>query len=151
MPHIELELTGYDEADSTPTAFKEWIAPIRSSADACLLLAADATISATSPACRALLGLPDGIDQHGRTILDGSVSLVNFAASASTLPQWEAERIPPIQALHTGSLARGLLRVRAGGIARTLDAISTPLHGDAEVAGSLTFFRRCLVGLPSAD
>ncbi|MGH8879064.1 MAG: hypothetical protein ACRD0P_17275 [Stackebrandtia sp.] len=142
MPRIELELTTRD-ADSAPTAFAQWVTPIRSSADACLLLRTDGTISATSPACRALLGLPDGIDDHGRTILDGTVRFVNFTASGGALQRWEAERIPPLQALHTGALARGLLRVSAGGVARTLDAISTPLHGDADVAGSLTFFRRC--------
>ncbi|HZE38003.1 MAG TPA: hypothetical protein VE172_04250 [Stackebrandtia sp.] len=142
MPHIELSLTPHD-IDATQAACRDWTAPVRGSADACLLLDAEGIMIATSPACRALLGLPDGVDGHARTLLDGVIQLVNFSASGGALPQWEAERIPPLQALHTGALARGLLRVSAGGIARTLDAVSTPLHGGAEVAGSLTFFRRC--------
>jgi PAS domain-containing protein len=142
VPHIELSLSTRD-GETAQSTCREWATPVRGSADACLLIDANGLIFATSPSCRALLGLTDGVDTHGRSLLDGTVQLVNFAASGGALPLWEAERIPPLQALHTGALARGLLRVSAGGIARTLDAVSTPLHGGAAVAGSLTFFRRC--------
>ena len=141
MPHIELSLSAAD-ADSAQQTCQGWAAPVRGSADACLLLDARGVIFATSPSCRALLGFSDGVDTHRRMLLD-SVELVNFAASGGALPQWELQRIPPIQALNTGALSRGLLRVSAGGISRTLDAVATPLHGGTEVAGSLTFFRRC--------
>lgn len=141
MPHIELSLSARD-GDSARQTCQEWAAPVRGSADACLLLDAFGKIFATSPSCRALLGLHDGVDAQGHTLLDG-LHLVNFAASAGELPRWESERIPPLQALHTGALARGLLRVSAGGISRTLDAVASPVHGSTQVAGSLTFFRRC--------
>lgn len=141
MPYIELSLSARD-GDRARLTCQEWAAPVRASADACLVLDAAGIVYATSPSCRSLLGFVDGIDGHGRSLLD-SVELMNFAASGGALPQWEAARIAPLQALHTGALARGLLRVSAGGISRTLDAVATPLHGDTGVAGSLTFFRRC--------
>lgn len=142
MPHIELSLSARDSEGAKATC-QQWAEPVRASADACLLLDVNGTIFATSPSCRSVLGLPEGIDAHRRTLLDGTLRLVGFSAGGGALPQWDAERIPPLQALNTGALARGLLRVSAGGVARTLDAVSTPLHGGTDVAGSLTFFRRC--------
>lgn len=142
MPHIELSLSAHDRNDDGATC-QEWAVPVRGSSDACLLLDKDGRVYATSPACRALLGLYEGVDTQGRSLLDGTLQLVNFAASGGDLPPWEAERIPPLQALNTGALARGLLRVSVGGISRTLDAVAAPLHGATAVVGSLTFFRRC--------
>lgn len=141
MPHIELSLSPRDNDTSQPLAHS-WTEPVRASADACLLLNERGVVIASSPSCRALLGLAEGIDSHQRKLLDG-LELVNFAASGGSLPHQEALRIPPLQAIETGALSRGLLRVSAGGLSRTLDAIATPLHGGTEVAGSLTFFRRC--------
>lgn len=142
MPHIELSLSVGD-GESAMTTCRQWEAPVQASADACLLLDASGAIFATSPSCRAMLGLPDGIDEHRRGLVDGAVRLISFSAGGGVLPRWDAERIPPLQALNTGALARGLLRVSSSGVPRTLDAISTPLHGGTEIAGSLTFFRRC--------
>lgn len=142
MPHIELSLSAGDD-DGVVSTCKRWEVPVKSSADACLLLDGAARIVATSPSCRAMLGLPDGIDDHGRSLVDGTIRLIGFSAGGGALPRWDVERIPPLQALNTGALARGLLRVTAAGVPRTLDAISTPLHGGTEIAGSLTFFRRC--------
>ncbi|MGH8794679.1 MAG: hypothetical protein ACRDXX_18790 [Stackebrandtia sp.] len=138
-PHIELSLSTRDGE----TACRTWAAPVRESADACLVLDARGVIYATSPSCRALLGLPDDVDVQGRVFLDGSVKLVTFSASAGALPRGEIERIPPLQSLSTGALSRGLMRVMAGDVSRTLDAIATPLHEGTDVSGSLTFFRRC--------
>ncbi|HIW63542.1 MAG TPA: hypothetical protein H9881_13870 [Candidatus Stackebrandtia excrementipullorum] len=140
MPHIELSLSAGDGEVST---CKRWGTPVKSSSDACLLLDGSGRIVATSPSCRAMLGLPDGIDAHGRTLLDGAIRLIGFAAGGGALPRWDVERIPPLQALSTGALARGLMRVTAAGVPRTLDAIATPLHGGTEIVGSLSFFRRC--------
>lgn len=142
MPRIELSLSSGD-GEGAVSACRRWEAPVRSSADACLLLDGIGRITATSPSCRAMLGLPDGVDDQGRRLVDGSIRLIGFSAGGGELPRWDVERIPPLQALNTGALARGLMRVTAAGVARTLDAISTPLHGGTEIAGSLTFFRRC--------
>ena len=49
--------------------------------------------------------------------------------------------VPPTQAIATGMLNRGLLRLRrSDGVTLTLDAIATALHADdGTVIGSLTF------------
>ncbi|GAA4913119.1 hypothetical protein LX16_2286 [Stackebrandtia albiflava] len=142
MPHIELSLSAHDGEGAAATC-RQWEAPVGGSADACLLLDAHGVIVASSPSCRAMLGLPDDVDRQRRQLVDGLLRLLGFSAGSSVLPQWEVERIPPLQALKTGALARGLLRVSADGAPRTLDAIATPLHGGTEVVGSLSFFRRC--------
>jgi hypothetical protein len=49
--------------------------------------------------------------------------------------------IPPLLAVTSGRLARGLLRVqRPGQLPGTVDAIATPLRDGDTVVGSLTFF-----------
>jgi hypothetical protein len=67
--------------------------------------------------------------------------LLDFNRVSGELPGWEVDKIPPLLALTTGGLARGLIRVPgiAGGIS-TVDAISVPLRDGADVVGSLTFF-----------
>jgi hypothetical protein len=54
----------------------------------------------------------------------------------------EIERIPPLLAIRSGRLARGLMRVQTdvGDAHLTVDAIATPLLVDGEVVASLTFF-----------
>lgn len=139
-PYIELSLT---KSTCDQTTCRSWAAPVRESADACLVLDVQGLVYATSPSCRSELGLPEEIDSQKRSLADGAVRLVTFSPNADALPRADVERVPPLQALNTGALARGLIRVLAGDVLRTLDAVSTPIHGGADVAGSLTFFRRC--------
>ena len=56
-------------------------------------------------------------------------------------PMADESLVPPTQAIATGVLSRGLVRLRrADGVTLTLDAIATPLHADdGSVIGSLTF------------
>jgi hypothetical protein len=49
-------------------------------------------------------------------------------------------KIPPLLAMSSQRLSRGLLRVDRDGTTATLDAIATPLFDDGRLAGSLTFF-----------
>jgi hypothetical protein len=109
----------------------------------CLVLDAEMRISAASASCCHLLGLGAPTDAVGRPLLGGVLRLVDFTAARGELTENEIDKIPPLLALTSGRLARGLLRVQwgAGGESHaTVDAIATPLWDDGTVSGSLTFF-----------
>jgi hypothetical protein len=144
---------------------RHWAGAAGDAIEPCLVLDADGVIVAASRACLLLLGTPAAPDESsglgedpsvtfglhipdgwiGRGLLD-VVELVDLTAAGAPLAAWEAERIPPLLALSTGSLARGLMRVRVGELARTVDVVSTPLwEGTATgtgTVGSLSFFCR---------
>lgn len=144
MAHMELSLSSLPETStSTDAGLSLWSAAVRGSADACMLLDTEAKVRATSTNCRELLGLADDIDSTDITLLESGIELLDFTASAGRLPYGEAHRMPPMQALTTGSLSRGLLRVYVGELPRTVDAVATPLHSTQTLIGSLTFLRRC--------
>nr|MDT0659820.1 hypothetical protein [Micromonospora sp. DSM 115978] len=149
MAHVELSLS---EAFAPPVAplpepetdsFDHWCATVSSAAEPCLLIDTERVILAVSRSCCELLGLPAPTRILGHQLLDGELKLLDFTASRGELPEPETEKIPPLLALSSGRMARGLLRV-AGGALRdsdaTVDAIATPLLRDDTVAGSLTFF-----------
>ncbi len=52
--------------------------------------------------------------------------------------------IPPLLAVSSGRMARGLIRLACPKTGRvsTLDAIATPLVNGPDIVGSLTFFAR---------
>ena len=55
--------------------------------------------------------------------------LLDFNTVSGELPGWEVDKIPPLLAITTGGLARGLLRVPGTGRrCQTVDAISVPLR-----------------------
>ena len=92
---------------------------------------------------RAALSGRAGAALIGRPLLDGGLRLLDFTANRGELTEAEADKIPPLLALSSGRLARGLLRVQAASADNsdaTVDAISTPVLTDGTVAGSLTFF-----------
>jgi hypothetical protein len=102
-----------------------------------LVIDARTVVVAVSPACDELLGL-----EHpaiGRKLLD-VLRLLDFSAAGVALDQGELGKIPPLLALASGRLARGLLRLECGQGPCTLDAISAPLLNGPDPAGSLTFF-----------
>lgn len=146
MAHVELSLSEV-LVPGTPHEqefdnFAQWSATTSRAAEPCLLIDADTTVVAISPAgCELLcLGAPE--DVIGRPLLEGGLRLVDFSAQPSELTEQEADKIPPLLAVHSGRLARGLLRVQGPGAdaGTTVDAISTPVLAEGEVAGSLTFF-----------
>ncbi|MEV0651277.1 hypothetical protein AB0I28_39090 [Phytomonospora sp. NPDC050363] len=144
MPFVELTLSGDDESvEADGAVLERWANAVRGAGDPCLLLDARGLIEATSPEGRNLLGLPEGIDKAGRGLIDGLVRLVDFTVQQGSLADWELERIPPLQALSSGALARGLLRIAVHQTVYTLDAVSTPLRSGDHLCGSLTFFNRC--------
>jgi PAS domain-containing protein len=150
VAHVELSLSEVfptppgtaDEQESDN--FGQWSGTVSRAAEPCLLIDGDTTVVAISASGCDLLGLGAPEDVIGRPLLEGWLRLVDFTAQPSELTEQESDKIPPLLALHSGRLARGLLRVQGPGddVGTTVDAIATPVLADGEVAGSLTFFSR---------
>lgn len=154
MPHVELSLTGGARRlaplnAGQPTAslgigssLECWAAVAAGATEPCLVLRPDGVIVATSGSGAELLGLGDPATALGRPLREAVGNLVDFTASLAQLDNSEADKIPPLLALSSGRLARGLMRIVCpiSGIARTLDAIATPLWDGPTLAGSLAFF-----------
>ncbi|MET7748009.1 hypothetical protein [Micromonospora sp. NPDC005367] len=149
MAHVELSLSEvFVPAAQAPTEpecdnFDRWSSTVTNADEPCLLIDADANVVAISTAtCRLLsLGEPDAV--IGLPLLSGGLRLLDFTANRNALTQQEIDKIPPLLALSSGRLARGLLRVQAAtpkAPVCTVDAISTAVFTDDAVAGSLTFF-----------
>ena len=124
--------------DAPAGPLRRWAAAVAHASEPCLVIDGAARIVAASPSCHSLLGIEPTI---GRYILDGVLPLVDFTAAREQLTEVETEKIPPLLALSSGRLARGLMRVHDGGAFDiTVDAIATPLSDGETVVGALTFF-----------
>jgi hypothetical protein len=152
MAHIELSLLA---GDAAPDALQPqlqvvgparhldaWLEAVSGAEEPCLLLDAGGVMLGVSRTCAALLGGGDPADLLGRGLLEDVIDLIDFTAAQDRLGEAQLERLPPLLALASGALARGLLRIRAGDTVRTLDAVSTPLRAQGQLVGSLTFFHR---------
>ncbi|NBE82255.1 PAS domain-containing protein [Micromonospora rubida] len=149
MAHVELSISEvFVPAARTPPEqesdnFGQWSATVSHAAEPCLLIDADTRVVAISSAGCELLCLCCPEDVIGLPLLDGCLRLLDFTANRGELTEQDTDKIPPLLALHSKRLARGLLRVQASTAGRsdaTVDAISTPVLTHGEVAGSLTFF-----------
>ncbi len=111
-----------------------WHAAVQASTEACLLLDRDARVVAASVAVGAVLGTTSA-SAVGAKLVD-LVTAVDFTSGAA--PDLELERaVPPLRALATGGLARGLLRLRSATGLVTYDVVAVPLSGQS---GALAFF-----------
>jgi len=122
-----------------PLELARWVTAVADSTEPALVIDASAVVIACTPLCARLLCLPH--TWTGERLPD-ALRLIDFTAAGSDLPEPERDLIPPLLAVASGRLARGLMRVREcsqPGEIRTLDAISTPLHADGVAVGSLTF------------
>jgi len=129
-------LTGRPRFDSS---LDLWGHTVRQAQEPCLVLDVSATVVAASPGCGELFAFT-ATDAVGRRLVD-VLRLLDFHAVAGNLPKGEVDKIPPLLAISTAGLARGLLRVRGvDGSADTVDAISVPLRDGSKIVGSLTFF-----------
>lgn len=149
MTHIELSLSPSAPGVQPPPApeatasdpLEQWAASVSTAEESCLVIDAAGIIVAASAPCARLFCLGQPFELTGRHLLDRRVLvLIDFTAAGNELGEAEREQIPPLLALSSGRLARGLLRVRNSDASRTLDAISTPLRHHDAVVGSLTFF-----------
>jgi hypothetical protein len=143
VTHVELSLSPSVTPDwrpQVPPQLNRWVTAVSESDEPALIIDASAVVVASTALCARLLGLPA---PGGGMRLPEVLRLIDFTAAGSDLSETERELIPPLLAVASGRLARGLIRVRTGtGPAdiRTLDAIATPLHADGVAVGSLTFF-----------
>jgi hypothetical protein len=150
VAHVELSLSEAfaplvrTPAEPTPDdSFGRWLHTVTAADEPCLLVDTELTIAAASVSCCQLLGLGLPTAAVGRPLVGGGLRLVDFTAARSELPEPEIDKIPPILAIKSGRLARGLLRVQsadADDADATVDAIATPMFRRGVVAGSLTFF-----------
>ena len=148
MAHVELSLSGAfvpqartpAEAEFVP-GVERWMATVAAAAEPCLIIDSATRISAVSASCGELLGLGKPSEALGQP-LGAVLRLLDFTAGAAELEESDAEKIPPLLALRSERLARGLLRVvpGPGQTPLTVDAIATPLVDGDRVTGSLTFF-----------
>ena len=141
MPHVELSVT--DPAlgrarQPVDSSLAKWAMAAADAEEHCLVIDHDALIIAISASFEALLGLT--VSAIGRPMVGSVMQLLDFGDGFELTPA-EVDKTPPLLALSSGRLARGLMRVRgAGEASRTLDAISTPLIEQGAITGSLTFF-----------
>jgi hypothetical protein len=148
VAHVELSLSGAfvpqartpAEAEFVPSV-ERWTATVASAAEPCLVIDASTTILALSASCSELFGLGKPVEAIGQP-LGTALRLIDFTATAGELDDSDAEKIPPLLAIRSERLARGLLRVvpSPGEPPVTVDAIATPLLSGDRLAGSLTFF-----------
>jgi PAS domain-containing protein len=140
VPHVELSLSEPQAIRARPSprsSLGRWAEAVANAGEASLMIDADHLIVALSPTCQVLLGLDR--PAVGENLLD-VVHLLDFSGSGGALGMDEVGKIPPLLAIASGRLARGLLRVECREGPCTLDAITTPLLGRMGTAGSLTFF-----------
>lgn len=117
---------------------RAWVTVVTTSADPCLVLDAGGRVAGLSASAAALVAeVP--INIVGRRLVGDVFALVDFSSAAE--PMGDESLVPPTQAISSGVLSRGLVRLRRiDGATLTLDAIATPLHADdGAVIGSLTF------------
>lgn len=147
MAHLDMSVTDDTALDDIAvdadalvrTSVDRWADAADGAREPCLVIDAQAVIAAVSPSACLLLGFTGPDVATGQCLYDGVLPLVDFTATALPIPVDEVGRIPPLQALTSRRLARGLMRVRVNGEVVTVDAVSTPLwEGDA-VIGTLTF------------
>jgi hypothetical protein len=149
VPHVELSLIEGARRLAPPDrpgggSFERWAAVAAGAAEPCLVLNTAGIIVAASASCAELIGLGDATAVRGRRLRDAVMELVDFTASFDKLDSAEADKIPPLLAISSGRLARGLIRLACPLTQHvsTMDAIATPLWDGPEVIGSLTFFAR---------
>jgi len=148
VAHVELSLSGAFVPQARTPAEGEfvpgvgrWTATVAAAAEPCLIIDSSTAILALSTSCGELLGLGKPAEAIGQP-LGAVLRLLDFTAGAGELEESDAEKIPPLLAIRTERLARGLLRVvpGPGETPLTVDAVATPLLEGDRVAGSLTFF-----------
>lgn len=150
MAHVELSLSGgFVPQARTPaesefvSSVDRWAATVWQAVEPCLVIDVAFRIVAVSPSASELLGLGKGAEAVGQPLLggEGALRLIDFTAGGGDLTEQEIEKIPPLLALTSERLARGLMRVQPAGEEShlTVDAIATPLLEGGRVAASLTF------------
>lgn len=146
MAHVELALSraypSHQRAtgDAVAGSLERWATVVETASEPCLAVDSDGVIQAASEACSELLGFDEPSAMIGTSLSAGILRLLDFTSCGAELAPAELQKIPPLLAITSGRLARGLLRVQVTDDVVTLDAVATPLWDGQNVAGSLTFF-----------
>jgi len=112
-----------------------WTRRVSEAQETCLVLNERGRVVALSTGCALSLNL-DPTTCIGKPLLD-LVVLVDFSQTGVPVDDPDVQ-LPPLKALRSGSLARGLIRLRLGrGVLVTYDVVGVPLAGGA---GALGFF-----------
>jgi PAS domain-containing protein len=147
VAHVELSWTESTieplQRTSQWNSVDRWSAVVDNANEPCMVIDSYGNIVAISDAGSKFLGFSSPRVAIGACLFDRALPLLDFTSEGGELSADEIQRIPPILALTSGLLARGVLRVRSGGEVTTMDAVSTPLIDTDGVVGSLTFF--CVV------
>jgi hypothetical protein len=117
-----------------------WALAVGAAVEPCLVVESTGKVVAASPGCGALFSIADVAGLGGLRLVDEVLDLRDFSASSAKLPDREIDKVPPLMAITSKGLARGLLRVKVEGETKTVDAISVPLGDRNAITGSLTFF-----------
>jgi hypothetical protein len=135
VPHVELSVSEPHIARPRPveTSLARWATAAAGAEEHCLVIDLDKVILAISAPFEGLLGLTSSA--IGRPLVGGVMQLLDFADGLD-LTDAEIMKTPPLLALTSGRLARGLMRIPTC----TLDAVSTPLVEHGAITGSLTYF-----------
>jgi len=144
MGHVDLSLSELYESGQHRERFDGsldlWAYAVSVANEPSVLVDVHGIVVTASPGCGVLFGI-NSADAVGRPLVQGVLRLLDFNTVSGDLPGWEVDKIPPLLAMKTGGLARGLLRVPgADGGPSTVDAISVPLRDGTDLVGSLTFF-----------
>jgi hypothetical protein len=140
VPHVELSVSSSNAARPrswADTSLARWAGAVAEAEEPSLVIDFDEFVVAISAPFMTLLGLTTS--PIGQPMVGEVLQLLDFADGADLNPA-EVVKAPPLLALTSSRLARGLMRVRCAAGACTLDAIASPLLVGGEVAGSLTFF-----------
>jgi hypothetical protein len=149
VAHVELSLSGAFVPQARTPAESEfmanvdrWSTTVAGAVEPCLVIDVTTKILAISPSCAELLGLGKPVDAVGSLLLGNVLRLIDFTAGGGELEEPELEKIPPLLAIKSQRLARGLMRVQTGASEAhlTVDAIATPIVEGDQVVASLTFF-----------
>jgi len=144
--HVEFSISdphqapvAVDPGEPPEPGLERWAATVDGASEPCLVIDVDMIVVAMSASFEEMLGL--GESPVNRHLLDGDavLRLLDFG-DGRALEQVEVARMPPVLALSSSRLARGLIRIECASGPCTFDAIATPLTEDGKVVGSLTFF-----------
>jgi PAS domain-containing protein len=144
VAHVELSLSesSMPAMPGVPdwSTVDRWAMAVEGANEPCVVIDGLGVITAASESACQLLGFRGPSAAVGLCVFSGVLPLVDFTAEGLPLPEGDLQRIPPVLAVTSGRLARGLMRVRTGVDVITMDAVSTPLFDERTVVGSLTFF-----------
>jgi hypothetical protein len=132
LRHLHPRQSGDDVLEG---GIASWAQRVTQAQETCLVLNERGRLVALSPGCALALNL-DVTTCIGKPLLD-LVVLVDFSQTGVPVEDPDVQ-LPPLRALRTGSMARGLIRLRLGrGVLVTYDVVGVPLAGGQ---GALGFF-----------